>query len=158
MPHIKGFTLLELMIVIILASIIAIYPLFTWQGSVISLDAETKKLADDIRYTQSLSMTKGERYRWVKTSATTYQIQNSAGTAILTPTGSTTTSLESGISFGSFTNLPNDLIAFDGQGVPYVDTASPGTALASSGTLLLNQGSDSESIVISPETGRVIVQ
>jgi len=153
-----GFTLIELVIVIVLLGILSTGIYFNWPGATINLGGQVNQLADDLRYTQSLSMTTGSRYRLVKTSATTYQIVNSAGTAIKLALGNTTMTLNSGITFGTLTNLPNNLVTFDGLGVPYSDTATPGTQLASSGTITLTAGSESRSVSITPQTGSVSVQ
>jgi prepilin-type N-terminal cleavage/methylation domain-containing protein len=155
---INGFTLLELVIVILVMSILARVIFIKWPGTTINLGAQTEQLANDIRYTQALAMTHGQRYYLSKASNTTYQIKNNAGTAILFPQGNTTTTLNSSITFGTLTNLPNNLIAFDGKGIPYTDSASPGTALAVSATIPLTAGGQTTTIVISPETGRILIQ
>lgn len=153
-----GFTLLELIIVLIIISTLAVFVMLPFPASTINLAAQTEQVANDIRYTQSLSMTKGERYRFVKTSSTTYQIVNSSGSPILLARGSNTATLSTGITFGTLTNLPNNLIAFDSKGIPYVDTGSPGTALSSNASIPLTTGSETKTIIITPETGRVTIQ
>ena len=115
---------------------------------------------NDIRYTQQLSMTRGERYRLVITPATNaYKILNSAGTAITMPTGNATVTLKSGITFGALTYLPNNLIVFDCQGIPYTNTVAShgGTLLGNTATIPLTAGSLTKTVSISPETGRVTV-
>ena len=114
---------------------------------------EERRILNDIRYTQALSMATGQRYRWVRTSATTYQIINSAGTALILPSGSTQATLTSNVSFGAFTNLPNNLIAFDSTGTPYTDTGSPGTPLAATAIIPAVIGSNTRSIQVTPSTG-----
>ena len=156
--HQKGFTLLELVITIIILGALAVFTFSSWTGSTINLGGQTQQLANDIRYAQSLAMTKGQRYRWIKTSSNTYQIQNSSGTAITLATGSTTVTLNSGISFGALSNLPNSLVNFDGAGVPYTDTGSPGTALSSTASIPLTSGSDTTTVTVTSSTGRVSVQ
>ncbi len=155
---IAGFTIIELIAIVMIISILAVLTVFSWQGTTINLEAQAQQIANDIRYAQSLAMTKGVRYRWVRASSTTYQIVNSSGTPITFARGNTTITLNSGITFGAFTNLPNNLVAFNGKGIPYTDTGSPGTALAAAATIPITQSSETESIVISPGTGRVIVQ
>lgn len=155
-PKEMGFTLIELIIVIIVISIIAVAAFPKWPGLTINLGGQTNQIADDIRYAQALSMTTGQRYRWVRVSTTTYQVLNAAGSAIPLGLGNTTVTLNNGMSFGTLTNLPNNLIAFDGLGTPYTDTGS--TLLASTATIPITAGSNTMTISISPETGRVIVQ
>ena len=155
MKRFLGFTLLEFTIVLVIIGIIAVFVSFFWPDSIVNLDAAANQIANDIRYTQSLSMNKGERYRWIKTSATTYQIVDSGGSPILLSGGNTTQTLASGITFGSLVNLPNNLVAFDGKGVPYTDTGS--TQLSSTASIALIAQSDSSTILITPQTGRVSV-
>ena len=153
-----GWTLIELIVVVVLISIIGTYSYFSMQSATINLGAQASQLASDIRYAQAQAMTKGQRYRWVKTSSTTYQIQNSTGMAIPLAQGSTTAVLGTGIVFGSIVNLPNSLINFDGQGTPYVDTSVPGTALSSNATIALVSGSETRTVTIAAGTGSVSVQ
>ena len=152
----QGFTLIELIITLIIMSLLAVSAYIAWPTA-INLPAEAFHIVSDIRYTETLSMTKNQRYRFVKISTTTYQILNSSGTPVTFPSGSTTMTLNSGITFGTFTNLPNNLIAFDGKGTPYIDTGSPGTALATTATIPLTASGQTKTISISPETGRLSI-
>ncbi len=155
---VHGFTLLELILVIVVISIMAVEVLPIMSTSTtISLLAQAKQLASDIRYTQTLAMTKGQRYYLIKQSSTTYQILSSAGTAVPLVMGNTTVTLNSRITFGTLTNLPNSLIEFDGRGTPYVTSASPGTALASTATIPLVSGGNTHTVSITPQTGEVSV-
>lgn len=156
---IQGFTLLELIIVIIIIAILAVLPFFNWPAASISLDGQAQQLANDIRYTQSLSMTKAQRYRLVITTGTnSYQILNRSGTAASFASGSTTVTLSTGISFGTLTNLPNSLIVFDGDGTPYTDTTIPGTALVANASIPLQSSGNTKTVVLTPLTGKVNVQ
>ncbi len=159
MQKTDGFTLIEVLMVIVVVSILAVIPFFSMPAASINLDGQAQQLAHDIRYTQSLSMTKAQRYRLVITTGTSsYQILNSAGTAVLLASGSTTVTLNSGISFGTLTNLPNNMIVFDGDGVPYTDTGSPGTALSANASIPLQGSGSTKTVVIVPLTGKVNVQ
>lgn len=152
----NGFTLIELIVVISLISILAAGVYLNWPGSTMNLAAQTRQLANDLRYTQALSMTTGQRYRLVRTSSNTYQILNSSGSAMVLM-GRTTITLASGITFGSLTNLPNSLVAFNGLGAPYTDTGNPGTPLSTTATLSLTTNGETRTVSITPETGRVSV-
>jgi len=148
-----GFTLIELLIVIALIGILAvtIMPRFTATGH--SLEYEARRLLNDIRYTQALSMLTGERYRWIRSSANSYQIQNEAGSSIMLPNGSTEVTFTSGVMFGAMSNLPGGLIAFSSLGVPYVSVGTPGTALTSVASIALTAGGNVKIIQILPQTG-----
>ena len=156
--HQQGFTLIELVCILVLLGVLATGIYIQWPGAVISLGAQAHQLANDVRYTQALSMTKGQRYQLTITSSTAYQILNSSGTAIVNTMGATTTALKSGVTFGTLSNLPNSLIVFNGQGIPYIDTSSPGTTLSTTASIPLVGGGVTKTIIISPQTGRVIVQ
>lgn len=145
-----GFTIIELVIIIAIMAILAAVAIAKWPGKAINLSAQAHALVSDIRYTQNLSMTKGTRYKLVKISSSSYQISNLPGTIVVT-----TVTLGSGISLGSFTNLPNNLLAFNGKGEPYIDATTPGTPLAVTASIDITASGHTKTISISPETGRV---
>jgi len=122
----EGFTLIELIIVMVVMLVIAAVS-YSSRGpsSSININAQADLMASDIRYTQMLSMTRGERYR-LKYFTNSYQILNSSNLPILMPSGRTLTKLVQGISLSG--SLPNNLIVFDTNGVPYTYNP-PETAL-----------------------------
>ena len=156
----NGFSLIELVIVILITSILGVFTMPLWTDSSINVGAQADQLAADILYTQSLALTSGQRYYLIRTSGTAYQIRNSAGTPIPYPgTTKTTITLNTGISFGTLVNLPNNLVAFDGKGIPYTTSTTPGTALASIAQIPLTAtGSTTKTVRISPRTGMVQIQ
>src|SRR5690349_20375458 len=105
-----GFTLIVLVMVIIILTLILTVLIFSWPGTTLRLGGQAQQLANDIRYAQSLAMTKGQRYRWIKTASNAYQIQNNSGIAIILAQGNTTVTFATGTTFGTLTNLPNNLI------------------------------------------------
>ena len=151
-----GFTLIELVAVIVVISILSIYALPKVASNATLVNFEAIRVLNDIRYTQLLSMLSGQRYRWVKTSSTSYQILNFAGSAVMLPNGSTTYTLASGVSFGSLTNLPSSLIAFDTTGTPYTTSSSPGTLLSSTAMIPVT-GTVTRNVEISPTTGYGVI-
>jgi len=158
MSTLKGFTFIEFVIVLIIISVLVAIAIPMWPGTSINASAQADQVAADILYTQTLSLTTGERHRFVRLSTTTYQIQDSTGTAIRNPgAGATTITLNSGITFGTFTNLPNNLIVFDGKGIPYTTTAIPGTTLAAIASIPIVSASLTKTIQIRPTTGWISV-
>jgi prepilin-type N-terminal cleavage/methylation domain-containing protein len=151
-----GFTLIEIVIVISILTILAATVASRWVGTVINTRAQADLLASDIRYAQSLSMSRYERYRFsISTGSRSYQILNEAGTAVFLPSGNTAMTLGTGISFGT---VSNSLLVFGSDGTPYTDTAFPGTKLASDATIQLTSTGNVVTVSVSPDTGRVIVQ
>ena len=150
-----GFTLIELIVVLILLGILAASVMVLWPGKVINTAAQAMLLADDIRYTQSLAMTKGERYRLVQTSTISYQILHGTSAIEALPLHDNPVMLGDGTTFASATNT---MVVFDSGGVPYVDTSTPGTALTSPLSFVLTSNGQNKTVSISPGTGRVIVQ
>jgi prepilin-type N-terminal cleavage/methylation domain-containing protein len=152
----SGFTITEMVIVIVLTAILATAILVRWSYFSTSLDTQTALLINNIRYTQNLSMSKNERYRLViDTVNNSYSIKNNVGTTVELPNGSYITSFPYGISFGSLTNITNNTIIFDAKGVPYTGSGA-GTIIAATATIVLqNNSGDTRTIQISPATGKV---
>jgi hypothetical protein len=53
------------------------------------------------------------------------------------------------------TNLPNNLVAFDGRGIPYIDNVATNVLVAGTATITLSKGGANQSVTITPQTGRV---
>lgn len=149
----SAFTLVELVVVILLVGIlaIAIYPRFS--APPITVGAQADQLAADIRYTQSLSLVRGERYcLYWGTSNSSYQIRSAGcATAITHPASGSTTMNLSNATFTA-SGLSTAYIEFDTKGRP--TTISPPTGSA---TLTLAGGGETRFLTVSGETGRVRV-
>ena len=154
----RGFTLVELVAIIVLVALLAFTALPRLPDvNAMDVSSLSEQLAADIRYTQTLSMTRGDRFRINLTSAT-YQITDSSGLnpEIHPGSGSTSAVVLEGVALSGYSPpLVNNYVAFDGRGIPYVDAS---TALSANATITLTAGGSTKSIVISPETGRVAVQ
>jgi prepilin-type N-terminal cleavage/methylation domain-containing protein len=150
----NGFSLLELVIVLAIVGVLAVFvvPRITaTQG--ITLSAAAAQLAASIRYTQSLAMSRGQRYR-INFVANAYQITDMGGAPIVQPmTASTAAIPVSPATLSGFDPpLTGGYVAFDGKGAPYIDATTP---LPSAATITITSGSDAASVVITPETGHV---
>ena len=153
-----GFTLVELIVTLLVIAVIAVIAAPKMSSEQVSVATEAEQLAGDIRYVQTLAMTQAQRYR-INLTATgyTFTLADAGGTAVIHPvTGSSAPiNLNSGTTIGlSPAGLPNNLVAFDGRGVPYTDAPAT-TALAATATIVLSRGTASQPISISPETGKV---
>jgi type II secretory pathway pseudopilin PulG len=156
MKHL-GFTTLELVVVLLIVGILAASLLPRSTERRISIGAQADQLASDIRYVQSMSMTQGQRY-YISLTATTYAFVAVSGAVAQShpATGSTTPiSLASGVTMTiPPTNLPNSLIAFDGRGIPYTDSAAT-TLLAANAVITLTGAGGSNTVTVYPQTGEV---
>lgn len=160
-----GFTLVELIVVMVVMGILAAVFVPRSNNPAIILSTQAEQLAADIRYVQSLAMTEGwsgvaptaRRYR-INFASTSYNLTDVSGVAVAHPggaTGSIAFAGEVSISLPP-SNLPNSLVAFDGLGRPYTDAAA-GTALANVATISMVSGGSTRAIQIFPETGMVRV-
>lgn len=152
-PPVAGFTLIELVLVIIIVGILAVSSFSRLPGTTLTLGAQTDQMAADARLVQSLELTHGASY-CLNVTASGYQITTTqCTTAVANPAnGATTTSFGAGIT--ATTNLPNGYLAFMGAGVPYVSQTQPLTAPA---VITLSAGGQSRTVSIAPETGHVSV-
>ena len=152
-----AFTLIELIVVILITTILASIAITQWPGARINLNAQAQQLASDIRYTQTLAMSRATEYT-LNVTATTYSITTGGGAAVNNPiTGSATVTLGTGITITiSPTNLPNNLVTFNSLGEPYINTTAT-TALANAAVITLTSGGITKTITIQPQTGRVTV-
>jgi MSHA pilin protein MshC len=160
MTRSRGFTLVELVMVILLAAIIA-YAAFARLPSkgALTIAAQAEQLAADVRYAQMLSQTRGERF-CLNLAANSYQLTTAAsGCATGAPhsAGYTGSIALDGITL-SWTNLPANYVVFGDVGVPYIDAVTPGTALAANAVITLSGDGGPKTVTISPVTGRVRVQ
>jgi MSHA pilin protein MshC len=151
-----GFTLMELVAILVLVGILAfsVVPRFLDKGSV-DVSAMAEQLAGDIRYTQSLAMTSGQRNR-INLAAASYQITTSAGAPVAHPATGSTAAISLGDVSLALSGLPSGYVAFDGKGIPYTNVS--GTVLGATATITLTAAGSSRQIAVSPQTGRVIVQ
>jgi len=130
-----------------------------WPGNNINLNAQAQQLGSEIRRTQSLAMSRGQRFR-INLSSGGYSITDSSGTNYYTDTirGQNTINFPSDITASwSNTVLNNNLISFDGNGTPYTNAAAS-TALSSTAVISLTSAGYTRTVSVSPGTGRVIVQ
>jgi MSHA pilin protein MshC len=151
----QGFTLIELVTALLLIAILSAVVINQWPGSTINLSAQADQLVGDIRYTQSLAMNRGQRYR-INLAATSYSITDAAGTTPVPHpvTGANSVALNTGIALAT----TNSFLVFDSNGTPYTSATTPGTPLAADAVITLSADGVSSTIRVSPQTGRVIRQ
>ncbi|MBI5701647.1 prepilin-type N-terminal cleavage/methylation domain-containing protein [Candidatus Saganbacteria bacterium] len=163
----RGFTMIELVVVIaILALVVLGSSLYTNFINSIKIDGAASKLAADIRYAQSMSMS----------TATWYGVSIEANPQnrymIYSTTGIADSIIEDPARFGSnfIVNTLQDFnasissvnigggrkVEFSPLGAPYSDKL--GQLITAEGIISLMSGSYSKTVRITPNTGRVNIQ
>ena len=164
-PINRGFTLVELVVVLLLIAILAFVALPRLSQNTLELSSQAEQVATDVRYAQALSMTRGAalgsqgRY-CIFFTATGYQYRNN-GNSYATPctvavnhpvTGSSAAIVLSGTAV-STANLTGNYLEFDTKGQP-TSLVAP----ASDATITLAATGGPRAVVVSPITGKARVQ
>jgi len=151
----RGFTLVELIVMITLISILAFAALGRMANLTVNLGAQADQLAADIRYVQSLSQTSALRH-CVAFTATDYRVSsgNTCIGAVVMPDAANPVPLAAGITHAPITTA---LLVFNTLGQPFTDAAAT-TPLAAEAVITLNGAGESRSVRVTPQTGRVRVQ
>ena len=161
----RGITLVELVVVLLLVAILAFAVSPRFSENTLELSSQAEQVATDIRYAQTLSITRGAalgsqgRY-CIFFTATGYQYRNN-GNSYATPctvavahpaTGSSTAIVLAGTAV-STANLTGNYLEFDTKGQP-TSLAAP----LSDATITLTATGGPRTVVVSPVTGRARVQ
>ena len=163
---IRGFTLTELVVVLLVVGILSIIVLPRLSQNTIELSGQAEQVARDILYAQTLSMTRGAalgsqgRY-CIFFTATGYQFRNNGNsyatpcaTAVVHPaTGSSAAIVLSGGTAVATANLTGNYVEFDTKGQP-----TSFTAPASNATITLTATGGPRTVTVSPITGKTTVQ
>jgi prepilin-type N-terminal cleavage/methylation domain-containing protein len=150
LPRNRGFSLIELVAVLVVLAIVAAVAAIRFGGASSSLGPQADQLVSDIRYVQSLSMTRNARH-CIAFTATSYTVTtNNCTTPVPLLTAANPVLLASGLTL----TTTNNLLTFNTLGRPFTDAAAT-TALAAAAVITLTSGSDVLTVRVTPETGRV---
>lgn len=158
----KGFTLIELILFIALAGILALGFVFVFDIGTIPFESAIDKLKHDIRHAQWESMNRKIRHGIIFDSVSnTYSVyQNTSDNIIpdpLNPAENFTVnysndSMFRGVQIQSVDINGTNVIEFDGLGFPYDGN---GAILIEAGTIILTHNGTNVTVSIEPNTGRV---
>src|SRR5712691_1990323 len=118
----RGFTLRELIIVMVIVGIISAIALTRTGNDPVMLATQVDQLAGDIRYVQALAMTQGQRYIISFPSGTSYRFLDSAGNPVVHPVSGSNAAITLGANVTLALQTPTPIgnaLGFDGLGVPY---------------------------------------
>lgn len=147
----QGFTIVELIIVILIVTVMAAFVFGSYSNNSITLEAQAQQVARDIEFTQALAMDTSAYWGLIKFSANSYSIRNPANSAS-PPLWPGAIALPSGVNFSSGAKS----IYFNGLGVPYTN-ANFTNKYANDIVITLRHGSQTRTVTVTPETGRVVV-
>jgi len=162
--NLKGYTLIEIVLVIAVISILSV-SIFVYinYSKTFNLDAGTSKVAADLRYAQNLSMSTAQ-FSGVSFEGNTYFIYTTTGTedTLVNNPADFGRSLQVdlfhdfGISIASVLIGGGNKVEFSPLGQPYSDKT--GSILSTESAIILSVGSDTKTITITPNTGKVSIQ
>jgi len=159
-----GFTLIELVIILSIIGIMAVTAMVSGSPKgIIRLHAACQKLSTDLRYIQEMSMSEQVRFGISFNTANESYFGYKGTTATKATDPQTQGNLDMNFaSLGEFkeigissTNLSGDIIEFDSAGIPYGGNGIP---LSTQAVVTLTDGTNSKTVRIEAETGKVIIQ
>ncbi len=150
----RGFSLTELIVVMLVVGIVGIYISIAWSGGSMNLSSQATSLASDLRYAQNLAMTKSQRFSLIIIGNNTYQMRNAANVPINKPgTNGATVTLAAGVVFGTPTGITKQII-FDSDGIPHNDSVANPT-ITTQVKIPLVAGTQVLNVTVDPITGRI---
>ena len=155
-----GFTIIEVAMVIVIVGIMAALtiPRFnTFYG--IKLSGAAKKVTSDIRYTQQLAITRHESYN-MNFSANGYTVTRALGGFAIDPftRGNFNINFNSDPQYGGIAVIATfggGILRFNWEGVP---CDSAGTPLISDNNITLSYQGNTKTIIVTRDTGRIVIQ
>lgn len=143
--QVAGFTLVELVIVIVVLAIISAYAIIkSTSPAEVTLPSQAETMASALRHTQALAYTSGQRRRVSALNGNTYSVAICGGSPITCPTTESTVTLQNSVTFTAVSLVTLD---FNTLGQP------DGKA-----TFTLRAGGASKTVCVAAVTGLVSVQ
>lgn len=157
----KGFTLIELVIIILIIATLGALalPMFDLTGS--RAAAAGRKLLSDLRYAQQLANATQSRSGVILNSSTQYTVfqNNDSGIAATDPLkgGNYIVNMNGDFSGVTLSNtFTGNIVRFDSLGVPYEGTNGSQSSLGSAKTIsVIAGGVPVKTITVEPATGKI---
>lgn len=140
-----GFTLFELIIILVLVGLLSIVAIPMFLNEDLRVTPAADQIAGEIRYAQSLAMTRGESHSF-DVSGDSFSISSESGGAV---------PLSNGDAAGSFDGLS---LTIDGGGSGSVTFSSLFGEADGAHTIQVSGGGSSASVSVAGDTGYVNVQ
>ncbi len=142
--HSKGFTLIELMMVLVILGVLAVYVVPRWSPGDNTVAAQAHRLAQDLRHVQALAMNQGRPLSFELQSSTAYRVTDGA-TPIIDPA----TMQAFQVTLDNSVTLTGSNTSFDSLGRP----VAGGALLATPRVFTLSGGSRTATVTLSAVTG-----
>ena len=150
----SGFTIIEIITVLIVMGIITAFAVGRVADNKPELIAQKEVLKVHLRYAQSRAMNSNDNYGIISdASGDTYSLfrYNGASVVVIDFPGVGAGPIDLS-ALGLSLSIPDNIVCFDSKGIPYTD-ANTQNLQTGDRTLTLSSGSDSESIIITQNTG-----
>jgi MSHA pilin protein MshC len=146
--RLRGFTLLELVIVLVILGTLAAFAIPRFSPSDNTVAAQADRLARDLRHVQTLALNQGRTLEFDVQSATTYRV-TFGGSPVTDPA----TQQAYSVTLDNDVTLAGNDTAFDSLGRP----VAAGSLLATARVFTLSGSSRSATVTLAPVTGFVTV-
>lgn len=152
-----GFNLIELVVVITIVGVLSFIVTSAWPNKTRwYLTLQTQLLVNDLRYMQNYAATRHTALR-VNFSNSQYSFTELDGTTVIKnpATNTNIVTLSTGITL-SMTNLPNNYVVFNSNGIPYTNASlAANAALAVAASITLTNTGVTGVTSISPGSGAI---